>query len=184
MIQRKKKQRRRKRFEGKLGGCVPSLLTIRVNICQDRKASRWMMKSLFLHFNKQGSAWFYRVSQGCTEDLLQSVHMCLCRLVGTIPSSVRSDKARTSKAISSLLRALLLFLQSLNLPHITAELQIPPDKCHIWNNPRIHQKKESSPFSLKFSLSSQSSKYRLPLLFLPYSVESRVSTSEGFIPGN
>lgn len=58
--QKKEKVRKIKRFKGKLEGCVLSLLTSKVNICQDREASHWMMKSLFLDF-KNKVLWGFAV---------------------------------------------------------------------------------------------------------------------------
>lgn len=55
-----------RRFKGKLAGGVPGLLTTRVNICQERKASHSVMSSLFLDF---GSVWFFSVFPGCTVRL-------------------------------------------------------------------------------------------------------------------
>lgn len=105
------------------------------------------------------SVLFCSVSQGC--------HMGLCWLVGM---SLESDKARKNKATSSLLYASLFLLQSLNMPHITLHRAANPYSiytCHIWNK----QTTQSSPFPLRFSLTSQSSKSRLSLFF---SIQSRL----------
>lgn len=73
-----------RRFKGKLGGCMPSLLTTRVNICQDRKASHWMMSSLFLDFKKTR---FCMVLQCIPGMYCKFVCMCLCWLVGPVCST-------------------------------------------------------------------------------------------------
>lgn len=108
---------------------------------------------------------FCSVSQGSTAI----VYMCLCWSVGMILSYFQSDKARTSKAISSFLCAQVFLLQSLNLPDITIHTAVNP--CRLM--PHLEQTDNlSKKFSLFFViltfLSELKVQVRMLLFFLSY----------------